>query len=169
MADLNFQIQQQSKDQWCWAAVTSSICGFYKDNDAPAQCALASRFLGVSEDCCQPDASDDCNVPFPVDLVLNKLGHLVLPVRGVVSFDELNSAISDNQQPVVARITFSDLPTSHFVVVVGCDIDSEGTQVLKIADPSVATGQTVTIGYSAFKNDYRPNATWDKTYFTQGA
>jgi hypothetical protein len=166
MADLNFQIQHQSKDQWCWAAVASSICGFYRDQTVPTQCALAKQFLAVTEDCCQPDASDSCNVPFALDIVLNQLGHLVLPPHGIVSFEDLNSEISDNEQPVVARIMFSDFVTAHFVVVIGCAIDGNGVQVLKIADPSEVAGHITSIGYSAFTNDYRPGATWDQTYFT---
>ena len=64
------------------------------------------------------------------------------------------------------RITFSDLVTSHFLVVIGSAIDNSGTQVLKIADPSDATGNVTSIGYSALMNDYRPGAIWDQTYFT---
>lgn len=166
MADLNFQIQQQGRDQWCWAAVASSISGFYQDETVPTQCGLATQFLAVAEDCCQPDASDSCNVPFALDIVLNQLGHLVQPTRGVVSFEDLNGEITENQQPVVARIMFSDFVTAHFVVLIGCAIDDNGAQMLKVADPSEAAGNVTSIEYSAFMNDYRPGAIWDQTYFT---
>jgi Papain-like cysteine protease AvrRpt2 len=167
LANLNFDIQKQEKTQWCWAAVTSSICGFYQDTNAPTQCALANQFLGAGEDCCQTDASDLCDVSFPVDIALNSLGHMVQPTLGVVSFEDLNSEITENQRPVVARITFSDFPASHFVVVIGCGINANGAQMLKIADPSVAVGNFASIEYSAFKNNYKPSATWDRTYFTK--
>jgi hypothetical protein len=166
MAVLKFQIERQGRDQWCWAAVAASICGFYQDEAVPTQCGLANQFLFPGEDCCQATASDNCNIPFALDLVLNQLGHLVQPPQGVVSFEDLNHEITGNSQPVAVRIMFSDLVTAHFVVVIGCAIDDRGTQVLKIADPSEVAGNVTSIGYSALMNDYRPGATWDQTYFT---
>jgi hypothetical protein len=167
LANLRFDIQKQEKSQWCWAAVASSICRFYQDDNAPTQCELANQFLGAGEDCCRPDASDNCDIPFPVDIALNSLGHMVQPALGAVMFEDLNGEITDNQHPVVVRITFADLPTSHFVVVIGCATNENGDQVLKIADPSQAAGNCTSIEYSAFKNDFKPNATWDMTYFTK--
>ncbi len=166
MAVLKFQIEHQGRDQWCWAAVAASICGFYQDDTLPTQCGLANQFLSPGEDCCQEGASDNCNIPFALDLVLNQLGHLVQPPQGVVPFEDLDQEITVNKQPVAVQIMFSDLVTAHFVVVVGCAIDDSGTQVLKIADPSDAAGNVTSIGYSALMNDYRPGATWDQTYFT---
>jgi hypothetical protein len=165
MADLNFKIQQQSKDQWCWAAVASSICGFYQDATVPTQCSLANQFLFASEDCCLPGASESCNIPFALDIVLNQLGHLVQPPQGVVSFEDLNAEIAGGH-PVVVRIMFSDLVTAHFVVIVGCAIDHAEVQMLKIADPTEAAGNICNIGYSALMDDFRPGAIWDQTYFT---
>jgi hypothetical protein len=165
MAVLDFRIEHQARDQWCWAAVTASICGFYQDDTVPTQCGLANQFLFPGEDCCQPSASDNCNIPFALDVVLNQFRHLVQPPQGTVAFEDLDHEITEKQQPVAVRIIFSDL-TAHFVVVIGCAIDDSGTQVLKIADPSKAGGNVTSIGYSALKNDYRPGATWDQTYFT---
>jgi hypothetical protein len=167
MGVLNFQIEHQAKDQWCWAAVATSICGFYKDDTVPTQCGLANQFLFSGEDCCQPDASDDTNTPFALDIVLNTFGHLVEPPQGVVAFEDLDQEITTNKQPVAVRIMFSDLVTAHFLVVIGCAIDDGGAQMLKIADPSNATGNVTSIEYLALRNDYRPGATWDQTYFTK--
>jgi hypothetical protein len=164
MALLKFRIEHQTRDQWCWAAVASSICGFYQD-DAVTQCGLANQFVFSGEDCCQPGASDNCNIPFALDVVLNHFGHLVQPPQGVVAFEDLDHEITQKKQPVALRIIFSDM-TAHFVVVVGCAIDNSGTQVLKIADPSKAGANMTSIEYSALQNDYRPGATWDQTYFT---
>jgi hypothetical protein len=165
VAVLNFQIESQSQDQWCWAAVAASVCTFYNDETAPTQCGLANQFL-FSAGCCQDGASDDCNIPFALDIVLNKLGHLVQPARGVVPFEDLDHEIAVNQQPVVARIMFSDLVTAHFVVVIGSALDEGGTQVVKVADPSEAAGNVTSIPYATLVNDYRPGATWEQTYFT---
>lgn len=163
---LKFQIEQQAKDQWCWAAVAASICGFYQDDPVTTQCGLANQFLFPGEDCCQPGASNSCDIPFAIDIVLNQLGHLARSQSGFVEFEDLDHEITVSQQPVVVRIMFSDMITAHFVVVIGSALDDSGTQVLKVADPSGATGNLTSIAYSALKNDYRPGATWDQTYFT---
>ena len=166
MSVLTFQIEQQAKDQWCWAAVAASICDFYQDDPVTTQCGLANRFLFPGEDCCQPDASDNCNIPFAIDIVLNQLGHLARSQPGFVDFEDIDREITLNRQPVVVRIMFSDMITAHFLVVIGSVLDDSGTQMLKVADPSGAAGNLTSIGYSALKNDYRPGATWDQTYFT---
>lgn len=169
MAILKFKMQPQSKDQWCWAAVTSSICDFYGDQQPHKQCELANRFLAPilppGEDCCQVDAPDDCNVPFALDLALNQMHHLVQPTRGQISFQELDQQISQNQRPVPIRIMFSDGFTAHFVVVFGCVTESSGTQMVKIADPS--DGSVVSIPFLALPDAFSPGALWDQTYFTK--
>ena len=166
MAVLDFQVEHQQKDQWCWAAVAASVCRFYRDVPVQTQCGLANRFLFPGEDCCQPDASDNCNTPFALDLVLNQLRHLIQPPRGVVKFEELDREITVNQRPIAVRIMLSDLMTAHFVVVAGCATEDSGTQLVKIADPSNAAGNVTSLEYSAFINDYKPGANWDQTYFT---
>jgi hypothetical protein len=166
MAVLNFQIEHQCRDQWCWAAVAASICGFYEDDPLPTQCELANQFLFPGQDCCQPGASEVCNIPYALDLVLNQLGHLVQPPQGVVAFEDLDLEVSQKQQPIALRIMFSDMVTAHFVVVVGSATDDTGNHVVKIADPSSAAGNMTTIAFSALGNDYRPGSTWDQTYFT---
>lgn len=166
MAVLSFQIEHQGRDQWCWAAVAASICRFYRDDPIPTQCGLANQFLLSGEDCCHPEASDNCNIPFALDMVLNQLGHLVQPPQGPVTFEDLDEEIGKKQQPLALRIMFSDMVTAHFVVVIGCAIDDTGKQVVKIADPSDAAGNIASIEYTALGNDYRPGATWDQTYFT---
>jgi hypothetical protein len=166
MSVLDFRIEHQAKDQWCWAAVAASICGFYRDEEVQTQCGLANRFLFPGEDCCQEGASENCNIPFSLEIVLNQLRHLVQPKRGVVTFGDLDQEVTAKQRPVVIRIVFSDMLASHFLVVTGCAMETGGNQIVKVADPSEATGNMTSIAYSALVNDYRPGATWDETYFT---
>jgi hypothetical protein len=89
-----------------------------------------------------------------------------MPVRGVVAFADLMQEIEVGQRPVAVRITFADLVTAHFVVLTGCAQTQDGQQWVKVADPSLATGNITTIEYTALMNDYRPQATWDESYFT---
>jgi Papain-like cysteine protease AvrRpt2 len=169
MAVLDFRIEHQAQDQWCWAAVAASICRFYEDETVQTECGLANRFLSPGTDCCRDGKSDDCNIPFALDLVLNQLQHLVQPPRGVVAVEDLSREITVNQRPVALRIMFSDGFTAHFVVIIGCATEESGAQVVKVANPSDATGSVTSIEYSALVSDYRPGATWDQTYFTKQA
>jgi hypothetical protein len=101
-----------------------------------------------------------------LSIVLNTVHHLAQPVRGVVTFADLTQEIEVNQRPVAARIMFSDLLTAHFVVLVGCATTPDGKQWVKVADPSLATGNITSIEYSALLTDYRPGAAWNESYFT---
>jgi Papain-like cysteine protease AvrRpt2 len=169
VGNLTFSIEHQDQDQWCWAAVTISICRFYKDQRWQHQCNLVNEILSSilgGVDCCEDGASDNCNISFSLSDVLNTTGHLVQLVQGVVSFEDLNQEIEVRQRPLAIRIVFSDFITRHFIVVVGCMQTPDGKQWVKVADPSQSTGNTTSIEYTSLLNDYRPGATWDQSYFS---
>jgi hypothetical protein len=169
MSDIHFSIEHQKQDQWCWAAVALGICHFYDDETWQQQCDLVNdTFAPIrgSTDCCQNGSTLPCNMSWTLSVVLNTAGHLAMPVRGVVAFADLMQEIEVGQRPVAARITFADLVTAHFVVLTGCAQTQDGKQWVKVADPSLATGNITTIEYTALLNDYRPQATWDESYFT---
>jgi hypothetical protein len=167
--DITFSIEQQEHDQWCWAAVALSLCNFYGDDSWPEQCDLVNDIFAPirgSTDCCQDGDTLPCNMSWSLSIVLNTVHHLALPIRGVVTFDDLTQEIEVGQRPVAARFMFSDLLTAHFIVLVGCAKTPDGKQWVKVADPSLATGNITSIEYSTLLSDYRPGATWNESYFT---
>lgn len=169
MPDLSFSIEQQEQDQWCWAAVAHSLCEFFADNRWTDQCDLVNDIFGPirgGTDCCANGDTLPCNMSWSLSIVLNTVQHLAPPVRGVVAFADLTQEIEVAQRPVAIRIMFSDLLTAHFVVLVGCATTADGRQWVKVADPSLATGNVTTIEYSTLLTDYRPGANWDESYFT---
>lgn len=169
MSDMPFVIDHQMQDQWCWAAVALSICRFFKDQRWQQQCDVVNEIFGPirgDTDCCTDGASSTCNMPWALDIVLNTAGHLLQPVRGIVTFDEVKQQVLVQKRPFAARIMLADLMTAHFVVVIGCDEAGDGRQWVKVADPGGSTGNTNTIEYSALLNDYMPGASWDQSYFT---
>jgi papain like cysteine protease AvrRpt2 len=170
MPDLErpFRIQHQEQDQWCWAAVAASLCVFYQDDTGRTQCELANRFLEAVSgdvDCCSEGSSDECNVPFGLSSALRVLGHIQLPARGALSFEDLGAQISANR-PVAVRILMEDF-SAHFIVVTGCDQTSDGRRWVKVADPSVASANLATIEYDDLRKNYRPGAKWDQSYLTK--
>jgi Papain-like cysteine protease AvrRpt2 len=169
VGDLVFSIEHQQQDQWCWAAVAISVCHHYNDQRWQQQCDLVNKIFAPirgSDDCCQDGTSDNCNIPWSLSDALNTTGHLVQPVQGVVSFEDLRQEIEVRQRPVAIRITFSDLIAHHFVVIAGCMQTANGKQWVRVADPSQLTGDATSIEYASLLNDYRPGATWDESYFS---
>lgn len=169
MPDITFSIEQQKQDQWCWAAVALSICRFYSDHHWRGQCDLVNDIFSDirgNSDCCQNGDTFPCNMTWSLRDVLSTSHHLALPVRGIVSFGGLMQEIEVGQRPVAARIMFSDLNTAHYIVLVGCAQTLDGKQWVKVADPSMATGNTTSIEYSTILANYRPGAIWDESYFT---
>jgi hypothetical protein len=165
----SFSLEHQQQDQWCWAAVTLGICGFYGDQTWQQQCDVVNDIFAAirgSVDCCQNGRTLPCNMSWTLSVVLNSANHLNTPIRGVVTFADLMQEIEVGHRPVAIRIMFSDLVTAHFIVLVGCAQTADGKQWVKIADPSLATGSVTTIEYSALTNNYRPGSTWDESYFT---
>jgi len=162
-------MEQQEQDQWCWAAVTISICRFYRDQKWQHQCDLVNQVLAPilgGIDCSQDGASDSCNIPFSLSDALNTTGHLAQAVPGVVSFEDLTQEIDVRQRPLATRIVFADFITRHFIVVIGCMQTPDGKQWVKVADPSLSSGNVTSIEYASLLNDYRPGATWDQSYFS---
>jgi hypothetical protein len=167
MPDLDFSIEPQ--DQWCWAAVAISICRFCGDQRWAKQCDLVNEIFAPirgSDDCCQDGKSTNCNMPWALDIVLNNAKHLVQPTRGVVTFDDIDQQLTTHQKPIAIRLMLSDLVTAHFIVVIGSAQTADGTQWVRVADPSTSTDNIHTIPYSALLNNYRPGAVWDQSYFT---
>jgi hypothetical protein len=115
-------------------------------------------------DCCADGGSINCNMQWALDVVLNTAGHLAQSAQATVAFADLTQELLAHR-PIAVRVMFADL-TAHFVVVVGCDEGVDGTQWVRVADPSGATGNVSTITYAALVNGYRPGAMWDQTYYT---
>jgi papain like cysteine protease AvrRpt2 len=169
MGDLAISIEQQQQNQWCWAAIALSICRFCNDQRWQQQCELVNKILKPilgGDDCCQDGTSDNCNISWSLSDVLNTTGHLAQPAQAVVLFENLQREIDVRQKPVAIRIVFSDLVTRHFIVVVGCSQSTDGTQWVKVADPSQPKGNVTSLEYASLQNGYRPGATWDESYFT---
>jgi hypothetical protein len=167
----NFAIEHQSQDQWCWAAICISVFRFFNDQRWPTQCALVNdtfRDVLAGDDCCQDGTSVDCDRSWDVGLVLFNNGHMVLPqIEGPMDFGALTLEIVNNQSPVVIRVQFDDGVTDHFVAIVGCAADTDGKQIIQIADPSCAAGNFSKFEFDNFPGNYRPGTTWVNSYRTK--
>ncbi len=163
---LTFTMQSQQQDNWCWAAITSSICAFYPPPNGTRpkeQCEIATTFLGVP--CClnplpAPSADWPGNKTFSLEVPLNQFGHLAKPkIPGFLEFPSIVQEI-DGQRPVCCHIDWGGESDGHFVVIVGYD---SANQEVFVRDPSRSPvhGNLPYKGSATF-----PGGKWNETYLT---
>jgi hypothetical protein len=156
----NFLLQYQQFSNWCWAAVSASVSGYFSP-PGTNQCSIASAELGKT--CCGP-TNPACNVPWYLDRALSRVGHYRSIVNSSVPFGQVRTEISAPvSSPVCCRIEWV-LGGAHFVSATGYRVAGDGTEYLDINDPFF--GPT-TISFSAFKSSYRSQGdSWTHTYLT---
>jgi hypothetical protein len=155
MKKLNFAIQKQEQTEWCWAAVSASIRGFYSPGGALRQCEVVNQML-LRQDCC--DNPSSCNTQFNLKLTLEELRHLQQNDPGQPDFGRVVTEI-DTGQPLAVKIRW-DGGGNHFVVVYGFTDDGK----VHVADPMHPT-DSVIVTFNNFV--YKDIGHWDESYFTQ--
>jgi len=156
---LNFTMQQQQGDNWCWAAVGVGVVHFYKPASNLNQCTLANHQLG-RDDCCSLPLSDGCDRPYrPLQKLLKRVGHLARRNAGSIKFNKVCAEIKNNR-PVAAHIIW-DGGGGHFVVLAG--FDSNLRKVL-IRDPLFAD---TWMDYDIFRTQYQGEGRWTISYKTK--
>jgi len=160
---INFAMQQQQQTEWCWAAVSSSVSGFYGAPAGPSggpwqQCEVVNYEQGQTT-CCQNGSTAQCNVPWYLEKGLNTVGHLAgPPTPSAEAFLYVQTEINGGR-PVGVRIGWSG-GGGHFVVLRGYD-DTNGSQLLDVEDPWY--GSSI-VDYTAFSTSYQGSGTWTDTY-----
>jgi hypothetical protein len=168
----SFVMEQQAQTQWCWAAVSVCVFRYFNDNQWPKQCDLVNDVFAPilgGDDCCQNGASGHCNMDWDISEVIVPRGHSDGPTGGPVDFDTLTQQLQNNQAPVVIRLVFGDEVTGHVVAAIGCAVDAGGTQTIKIADPSGATGNYKYLEFANFPDNCYSGSAWADTFFTKAA
>src|SRR5688500_15920023 len=83
---LPFAMETQTRQEWCWAAVSVSVARFYKQNSPWSQCKLVNEELGLNN-CCQTTIPSECNKPWYLEKGLAKVLHLAKHIQAPLSFD----------------------------------------------------------------------------------
>jgi hypothetical protein len=156
--NLNFNMQPQQQDQWCWSAVAVSTSLFYNAASTWTQCSLANRELNQTI-CCQSGSSSACNQPWYLNRALQTVGYSSSTVTGSVAFSVVYQTINMNAVLGV-RIQWL-LGGGHFVILDGWSI--VGGQYLSVRDPWYGTS---TYSYSSFVSSYQGTGSWTHTYYT---
>ena len=116
---LDFEIQQQERTKWCWAAVAASVARYYDPLSEFTQCSVASGEL--MQNCCCSDPKPDpdpCNVYGYLMSSLFRVGHFKKWVaQRPANADEIIGEIGP-QRPLCARIVWNG-GGAHLVVIAG--------------------------------------------------
>lgn len=159
---LNFTMQNQSQNLWCWAATTVSVSAYYDPETAWTQCALVNAEKEITT-CCDDGSSKACDQTNVLDAPLARADVLDRKQRGAVDYDAIRQEI-DAGRPLAFRVKWSG-GGGHFAIIEG--YQSVGGEWVAIEDPEP--------GYDAIDiplrtladGAYRATGLWTHTYFTR--
>lgn len=147
---LPIEMECQTADFWCWAAVTQCINSYLKPVPSLSQAEIASDHVGTQcspEDdpfdvptCGQSPCGGPCNSPHRLSEVLRSQGHTVSAIptdRNPLTFSEVVQQI-DGGRPLPLRIEIPKRTNGgHFVCIIGYADDGAGNEFVAILDPLV--------------------------------
>jgi hypothetical protein len=155
---LNFAVQRQLQDQWCWAAVSASIARHYGAAKW-TQCAVVNEELEQT-DCCHNGATPDCNQPWYLDRALRRVGALKKVESGRPRDLKKVRREIDANRPVCVRIGWGG-GGGHFITVEGYRGDGG---LVAVEDPWYGTSD-VSVGL--LEGGYQGSGRWTHTYYTR--
>jgi hypothetical protein len=155
---LSFAVQHQLQDQWCWAAVSTSIAGHY-GSTSWTQCSVANRELGQST-CCADGSTSACDQPWYLDRALKRVGALKKVEKGKPGDLKKVRKEIDGRRPVGIRIGWSG-GGGHFVTIEGYRSDGA---TIAIEDPWYGASD---VPFAAMSGSYQGSGSWTHTYFTR--
>lgn len=151
-----FQIAQQERTQWCWAAVAQALLAHYGAG-APRQCEVAGRFYGT--DCCNDRGRTDR--PEDPAHVFSRMGLLArAPTPGE---DPPQAIVGDVDAARPPCILITGAGMGHIVAVSGYAQGYDNRFYLIVADPADPSGDN-----SACTEPFTYRGmNWSATYFTR--
>jgi hypothetical protein len=163
---LDFAMQAQAQTQWCWAAVSSSVAGFYRPSGTDpnpdfTQCRLAGWAFappGKPDECCKDGGSSTCNRPYKTRLALQHVKHLHEVLEHRLSFEKIQEEIVGDR-PVGVSIGWTR-GGGHAVTITGYTT-IEDAQYIQVQDPGGATKKLVRL------TSFPKGGTWRRTFTTQ--
>lgn len=156
---LDFTMQPQQQTNWCWAAVATSVALFYDPSSTWTQCAVVNAELGRT-DCCTHGSSAACNVPWYLDLALQRVGHFDSWSSGAMAFADVRTEIDDSR-PLGVRVGWSG-GGGHFLIIDGYLADA--TEQVAVEDPWYGASD---LTHAALSTSYQGSGTWTHSYETQ--
>ncbi|WP_309644789.1 papain-like cysteine protease family protein [Phenylobacterium sp.] len=159
---LPFRVDPQTQDQWCWAAVSSSVARFFDGNTAWTQCRVASAEFPPTN-CCGPAASGPCNRWWFLERALGRTANLRSFTTGPADPALVEGELTGGA-PLGIRVQWKD-GTGHFLVIAGIDMGMTPPRVT-VTDPIFGVS---VLPFTALSGQYQQGqGVWTHTYATQG-
>jgi len=131
-ASLAFTMRGQEQNNWCWAAVGTSIGDFYSERQTE-QCAFASDVLGLPAGaCCGTSSGGRCDKPWYLDRALAAAGCFER-LDGVAGFGDVRGEV-DAGQPLGVRVQWAQ-GGGHFMTIAGYRTGGSGQRIVTVHDP----------------------------------
>jgi len=132
---LNVLMQKQLMDQWCWAAVASSISFYFNSNNNGLYHGDIAGPL-ISPDCAGVNSNSagsfsQCDIAKDLGLVLQKTKNYAWELSNALSMDQVADQLNGGY-PICCQINWPGLAVAHYIIVYGLD----GTNLL-IGDPAL--------------------------------
>ena len=158
---LKLPFQRQTQDNWCWAAVSSSVSDYYDPSTPYTQCSLASTVFKAN--CCANAPAPQCDQPYQLDKALQITGNLNQSyTRNFVS-DEIKSEIDDGHL-IAAGIEWKNENVGHALTIFGYSYDPDSNSYyVYISDP--AYGKQY-IKLMTLCENYHAAGQWTDSYTT---
>jgi hypothetical protein len=169
-----FQMQEQLKSEWCWAAVTSSLSSFLTPQNAMSQCQVVNQVrkqqggATATVDCCQSGVTAPaCNQPNSLSTALTTNGWLQCYHPFHLPPDVIRNLINRGK-PLPILIYWREgngfYGGGHYVVITGVGPDDPtdlGATLIAVEDP--LNGPSV-LPYSVLINQYKGTGCWLYSY-----
>jgi Papain-like cysteine protease AvrRpt2 len=153
---------RQLQTNWCWAAVASTLAGYFVR--PISQCEVASTIVGNGVNCCNGNEAE-CNQPQDLDNVLDRLNAMLpKPMEKTafsrpMRFNEVQDAI-DAGVPVCVRIEWIG-GGGHFVMITGYSISESNLGWIDVCDPLFPDS---TLPFEFFASHYMLMGHWTHSY-----
>lgn len=157
---MDFVMQNQLQNAWCWAAVTVSCSKYYNSDSQWSQCLLVNKALEQTTACID-GSTPECNQPWYLDKALQITENLQSFIQGSQDVDTVQTQMNENK-PLGVRIGWK-FGGGHFVVISNIDC-SKSTPVLTIDDPYFGRSY---VTFDTFVTNYKNSGKWSHTYFTK--
>lgn len=164
MPALDFDIQDQEQEKWCWAATAISTHIFYGGNEWIKQCDLVNHELKQTT-CCQNGKDCDCNQVWYLSKALTTTGNLSHILNEPINWDDIKNIIN-NGNILCAQISCKNGYMDHCVIISGY-FDDNNTQLVVVNDPESGIDNAL-VKYTTVIRKYRRLGIWSYSYLTKG-
>lgn len=159
---INFPIEKQLMSNWCWAAVTASVCRFY--NGPPINQKQIVAKVKAKPICATSPLIQFCNDTANIDDALQSVGHLAQPFNQALSVQHTINELAGGK-PISCQLYLPSLGGGHAVIIYGAFADTSNKLMLRVADP--ADGMLLVMPYQQLLNNYRNvQGQWIRSYTT---